>query len=62
MKFINQDVNITTTIITMMMVIIMITPLYTEVPYPSILFLGEARKKALIMSFVSFRKTVQEDA
>lgn len=62
MKFINQDVNITTTIITMMMVIIMIIPLYTEMPYLSMLFLGEARKKALIMSLVSFRKAVQEDA
>lgn len=52
----------TTTIITMMMVIIMIISLYTEMPYLSMLFLGEARKKALIMSLVSFRKAVQEDA
>lgn len=52
---------ITIIIITMMMVVIMIT-LYTEMPYPSMLFLGEARKKALIMPFVSFRKAVQEDA
>lgn len=52
---------ITIIIITVMMVVIMIT-LYTEMPYPSMLFLGEARKKALIMPFVSFRKAVQEDA
>lgn len=52
---------ITIIIITMMVVVIMIT-LYTEMPYPSMLFLGEARKKALIMPFVSFRKAVQEDA
>lgn len=53
---------ITIIIITMMMVVIMIITLYTEMPYPSMLFLGEARKKALIMPFVSFRKAVQEDA